>query len=126
MFPDHPHTEMEFYVDGQAAFEAMADALESATKEILIGVLLSVLLCLDRAGYLVHIVVLRGCVAPCLTPSAERCLLPLCPIFTLASLCNAADWILSPEIYLRRGPRATVADRLDQILLRQAVKGVKV
>ena len=39
---------------------------------------------------------------------------------------TAADWILSPEIYLRRGPHATVADRLDQILLRQAVKGVKV
>ena len=37
MFPEHNDVEVQFYVDGKDAFEAMADALESATKEVLIG-----------------------------------------------------------------------------------------
>ncbi|PRP76252.1 phospholipase D2-like [Planoprotostelium fungivorum] len=36
------------------------------------------------------------------------------------------DWWLSPEIYLRRGPDCTVADRLDMLLERKAKEGVRV
>ncbi|XP_063902318.1 uncharacterized protein LOC135121997 [Zophobas morio] len=37
-----------------------------------------------------------------------------------------ADWMLSPEIYLRRGPNASVHDRLDNILQERAHAGVRI
>eukprot|EP00127_Corallochytrium_limacisporum_P003516 Clim_evm144s149 gene=Clim_evmTU144s149 len=55
---------------------------------------------------------------------------------TFASMADAFDaattsilicgWFMSPELYMRRGPDASSADRLDHILTRAAERGVKV
>lgn len=100
-------SQVQWFVDGQAAFDAIASSIEEAKSEVF----LHCFFFLKKMNGVLSLIVGFPSVLPSLKSFLQ--------IFI-------ADWWLCPELYLRRPFHAHGTSRLDSLLEARAKQGVQV